>query len=777
MAANDNNITANDNKKIANDNILTQVAKTSENIANSTKKATDSFRQASNDNDKKFASVLKDVNTTFMAYKRGLSQLQDSIEDNADAIQRVSGQVSTSNRILQQSLVIQTMMLNSLRRIEGNGLKGGNSGTSLAGTAIDGAIIAAITAVLPQVAATAATAAVAAVASYGIYKLLQFDPVEMATPEQRKKLQSDIAKDAENQSWWDYFTFGAFGSNAKSDVKPKSNPLYDRSNNKQFDQPGLSTSGQFGFPEKNTNDIIRPAVPAVVNRDQPIRNPKGFGHGAPSATGGFIEGNTNDAVPAVVNQGQWPVHHAPSTPGAAGAKSGREAAEAYLGRKISNEEYDYLLRATSAEASAGKNADPREQAMIMASILNRARDMGDNGVIKALTAKNQFQSVTGTNNNHAPSKNFTEGPNSDRKSSIESAASLLSSIPSDQKNFTAANSKAYGPGTNISYRDKMIAAGGTQIGGSIFNTDMGPVSPVTKQAGAGGLGQGINSKLKQIEGSFGGLQVTSGYRSPEHNAKVGGAKNSAHMRGNAVDVKFGGGVPATLKFIEMASKAGIGGIGVYSPGSVHIDTESKRAWGPDYHATSVPQWARQAINSHLNGEWGKYDASAKGQDAEPTGGGGGADTGMATANEASGRSASSRNGYGHSMSPVQKFGRIANVLGNGIGGRTGGILGGLGGLIGGVAGLFDNMEHAEMQDMEPPPQTREISAAAVEEAAARTPRSKKEKEKEHKQLLQDYGASTGRDYYNNENDHAIDQDWLRKLSMYFNDLTSSFKVA
>ena len=34
--------------------------------------------------------------------------------------------------------------------------------------------------------------------------------------------------------------------------------------------------------------------------------------------------------------------------------------------------------------------------------------------------------------------------------------------------------------------------------------------------------------------------ITSGYRTPTHNAKVGGAKYSYHMRGQAVDIKVGG---------------------------------------------------------------------------------------------------------------------------------------------------------------------------------------------------------------------------------------------
>jgi len=148
----------------------------------------------------------------------------------------------------------------------------------------------------------------------------------------------------------------------------------------------------------------------------------------------------------------------------------REKAEQYYGKKISDEEYDKLVRATHAEAAAGKQASQREQAMIMASILNRARD-NEKGIIGALEAKNQFQAVTGTRaNNNQPSSQYLTGPDQTRRQSIEGATDLLAKISKEQKNFTAASAAAYGPGTNIGYRNKMLAEGGQQIGGSIFQS-------------------------------------------------------------------------------------------------------------------------------------------------------------------------------------------------------------------------------------------------------------------------------------------------------------------
>ena len=161
-----------------------------------------------------------------------------------------------------------------------------------------------------------------------------------------------------------------------------------------------------------------------------------------------------------------------------GSSEARAKAEGYYGKKMSDTEFSSLIKATHAEAGAGKKASQAEQAMIMASVLNRARtDQG--GIMGALTAKNQFQSVTGTSaDGHRASNNYLQGPDKDRLKSIEGATSYLDKISKEQKNFTAASSAAYGPGTNIGYRDKMLAGGGQVIGGSVFQTGM-PTAPTS----------------------------------------------------------------------------------------------------------------------------------------------------------------------------------------------------------------------------------------------------------------------------------------------------------
>ena len=54
------------------------------------------------------------------------------------------------------------------------------------------------------------------------------------------------------------------------------------------------------------------------------------------------------------------------------------------------------------------------------------------------------------------------------------------------------------------------------------------------------------------------ISITSGYRSPEHNAKVKGAKDSQHVKGTAVDFKVQGLTPKKVAVIvEKLIKEGV----------------------------------------------------------------------------------------------------------------------------------------------------------------------------------------------------------------------------
>lgn len=114
------------------------------------------------------------------------------------------------------------------------------------------------------------------------------------------------------------------------------------------------------------------------------------------------------------------------------------------------------------------------------------------------------------------------------------------------------------------------------------------------------INPGIADKTKEIQSAFGKkLMVTSGFRDPARNARVGGAGGSKHLTADAVDVQFPGNQQETIDLIKVASEKGAGGIGVYRPGFLHIDTGAKRVWGPDYKATSIPDWAKPALDEHM----------------------------------------------------------------------------------------------------------------------------------------------------------------------------------
>lgn len=84
-------------------------------------------------------------------------------------------------------------------------------------------------------------------------------------------------------------------------------------------------------------------------------------------------------------------------------------------------------------------------------------------------------------------------------------------------------------------------------------------------------------KILEMERHFGKpMKITSGYRPRPYNVRIGGARNSQHIFGRAIDYQMVG-VPK-LTLCQFAEKLGMGGIGYYGENeSAHMDTRSDKA--------------------------------------------------------------------------------------------------------------------------------------------------------------------------------------------------------
>lgn len=85
--------------------------------------------------------------------------------------------------------------------------------------------------------------------------------------------------------------------------------------------------------------------------------------------------------------------------------------------------------------------------------------------------------------------------------------------------------------------------------------------------------------LQQIRDHFrAAVIINSGYRTPTHNAKVGGAAASQHLYGTAADITVRGHAPAEVGAYARALMPDFGGVGVYAKkGFTHVDVRQRRA--------------------------------------------------------------------------------------------------------------------------------------------------------------------------------------------------------
>ena len=85
------------------------------------------------------------------------------------------------------------------------------------------------------------------------------------------------------------------------------------------------------------------------------------------------------------------------------------------------------------------------------------------------------------------------------------------------------------------------------------------------------------SLLEAVRAHFGKpVRVNSGYRSPAHNRRIGGAKSSRHVMGMAADIMIKGVTPKQVQaFVEGLNPGGLG----HYMSFTHVDVEGVgRRW-------------------------------------------------------------------------------------------------------------------------------------------------------------------------------------------------------
>ncbi len=114
-------------------------------------------------------------------------------------------------------------------------------------------------------------------------------------------------------------------------------------------------------------------------------------------------------------------------------------------------------------------------------------------------------------------------------------------------------------------------------------TSFAPKELASKGNGSIAIEYEALDKLQSLRNAWGKLiHLTSAYRDPVHNARVGGAKLSQHKAGRAFDVRVAGWIAQEkAEFKELALAHGFTGFGGYNT-FIHIDIGHPRKWGQSW---------------------------------------------------------------------------------------------------------------------------------------------------------------------------------------------------
>ena len=99
---------------------------------------------------------------------------------------------------------------------------------------------------------------------------------------------------------------------------------------------------------------------------------------------------------------------------------------------------------------------------------------------------------------------------------------------------------------------------------------------ITWQANSGCVPGQLRGVLDEVIGTFGRVTVTSTCRGTGQNRAAGGAGQSYHLSGQAVDFRAHGSISAV--YAQLSSNNSVGGLKHYGGGLFHIDTGPRRSW-------------------------------------------------------------------------------------------------------------------------------------------------------------------------------------------------------
>lgn len=93
----------------------------------------------------------------------------------------------------------------------------------------------------------------------------------------------------------------------------------------------------------------------------------------------------------------------------------------------------------------------------------------------------------------------------------------------------------------------------------------------------------LRSKLAEKKGGEVKININSGYRTPSHNAKVGGSITSQHKKGKAADIVcyYNNKIVQAKEVCAAAQDLNFNGIAYITSGATHVDVRGYRWWADE----------------------------------------------------------------------------------------------------------------------------------------------------------------------------------------------------